>query len=282
MNTDPVVTAAWLKARLNAPDLRVVDASWFMPGTPRDPDAEFAARHIPGAVRFNIDTIADTECGLPHMLPDPMAFARAVSALGLGSDHRIVVYASDGIVGAARVWWSFRTMGHDAVAVLDGGLPAWIAARGPLQAGAATRPAANFRPRFRKDLVRSFDEVAQALKAQAAQVVDARPAARFRGEAPEPRPGLKSGHMPGARNAPAGDLMAANGTLKPVKALTEVFAKAGVNLAKPVVTTCGSGMTAAVAALALAKLGRWDTAVYDGSWTEWGGRADTDVVTGAA
>jgi thiosulfate/3-mercaptopyruvate sulfurtransferase len=282
MNTDPLVTAAWLKDRLNAPDIRTVDASWFMPGTPRDPEAEFLQRHIPGAVRFDLDAIADTTIPLPHMLPDPMAFARAVGALGLGSDHRIVVYASDGILGAARVWWTFRVMGHDAVAVLDGGLPKWIAARGPLQAGPPSRPPAQFRPRFRRTLVKSFDEVVQALKAGDAQVVDVRPAPRFRGEAPEPRPGLKSGHMPGALNAPYGELVAADGALKPRPQLKDAFARAQVALERPTVTSCGSGVSAAVAALALARLGRWDTAVYDGSWAEWGGRDDAAVVAGPA
>jgi thiosulfate/3-mercaptopyruvate sulfurtransferase len=282
MTDDPLVSAAWLKARIAAPDIRVVDASWYMPGDPRDPDAEFLDRHIPGAVRFDFDEIADKASGLPHMLPDPMAFAAAVGALGVGSEHRVVVYASDGIAPAARVWWMFRVMGHDAVSVLDGGLPQWTAVRGPMQAGPAAPAPATFHPRFRKELVRSFDQVAAVLVGRSAQVVDARGAARFRGEAPEPRPGLRSGHMPGARNVPFTELLNADGAMKPAAALAKVFAEAGAPLARPMVTSCGSGVTAAVVALAMARLGRWDTAVYDGSWAEWGARADADVVTGPA
>ncbi|HTI67419.1 MAG TPA: 3-mercaptopyruvate sulfurtransferase [Caulobacteraceae bacterium] len=280
---DPLVTAAWLKARIAAPDLRTVDASWFLPGSGRDPDAEFLERHIPGSVRLDIDAVSDRAIPLPHMLPDPMAFAQTVGEMGLGSEHRIVVYASEGILPAARVWWMFRVMGHDAVTVLDGGLAKWLAIRGPLQAGpAASRPPARFRARFRKDLVRSFDQVAETLEQGTAQVVDVRPAPRFRGEAPEPRPGLRPGHMPGALNAPYAELIAPDGTLKAKAALQKAFAHAHVALDRPIVTSCGSGVSAAVTALALARLGLWDVAVYDGSWAEWGGRDDAAVVIGAA
>lgn len=279
---DPVVSATWLKDRLNAPDIRTVDCSWYMPGVERDPEAEFLARHIPGSVRFDIDRIADQNDPLPHMLPDPMAFARAVGALGLGSEHRIVCYAVDGLHAAARVWWMFRVMGHDAVSVLDGGLPKWIAARGPLQSGPPMREAARFTPRFRKELVRSYDQVAEILKARAVQVVDVRAADRFRGEAAEPRAGVRKGHMLGALNAPFTELVAPDGTLRPKAALEAALKKHKVNLDKPVVTSCGSGITATVTALAMARLGHWDTAVYDGSWTEWGGREDSPVVTGPA
>jgi thiosulfate/3-mercaptopyruvate sulfurtransferase len=217
------------------------------------------------------------------MLPDPMAFARTVAAMGIGDDNRIVVYASEGVAPAARVWWMFRVMGHDAVSVLDGGLPKWTAIRGPLQSGAALPlPPAQFRPRYRKDLVRSFDQVDEILMKRSAQVVDVRGAARFRGETPEPRAGLRSGHMPGALNAPYTDLLNPDGTMKAKAALKEVFGAAGASLEKPMVTSCGSGVTATVAALAMARLGHWDTAVYDGSWTEWGGRADAAIVTGPA
>jgi thiosulfate/3-mercaptopyruvate sulfurtransferase len=280
--TDPLVSAAWLKVRINAPDVRVVDASWYMPGDPRDPDAEFLRSHIPGAVRFDFDKIADKQTDLPHMLPDPLEFARTVGAMGIGNEHRVVVYASEGIAPAARVWWMFRVMGHDAVSVLDGGMPKWIAARGPIQAGHAPHPPAQFRARYRKELVKSFDQVSEILDKKSAQVVDVRAAARFRGEAPEPRAGLRSGHMPGAMNLPVSDLMNADGTMKAKPLLKDLFSAARANIEKPMVTSCGSGVTAAVAALAMARLGQWDTAVYDGSWTEWGGRPDAAVVTGPA
>lgn len=282
MTTEPLVSAAWLKARLTSPGLRVIDASWYMPGTPRDPDAEFLERHIPGAVRFNYDEIADRSSGLPHMLPSPAEFATAVSALGIGSDNEVVVYAADGIAPAARVWWMFRVMGHNAVHVLDGGLPQWLAAHGPMEAGPARPQPAPYMTRFRPELVKSFEQVGQILADKSAQVLDARGASRFSGEAPEPRAGLRSGHMPGARNTPFTDLLDTNGTMKPVAELEKTFIESGVKVSDPIVTSCGSGVTAAVVALALARMGHWDTAIYDGSWTEWGGRADADVVTGPA
>lgn len=282
MTVAPLVTAEWLKDRLGAPDLRVIDASWFMPGASRDPDAEFLERHIPGAVRFDIEAVADADTPLPHMLPDPAAFARIVGATGVGGDHRIVVYTSEGLAPAARVWWTFRAMGHDAVSVLDGGLPRWIAAGGALEAGAPSHPPARFHPRPREALVQDFDGVVAALARAGDQVLDVRPAPRFRGEAPEPRPGLRSGHMPGALNLPSSEFAAADGTMKPPEALRDLFEGAGAALDRPVIASCGSGVTAALAALALARLGRWDVAVYDGSWSEWGGRDDAPVVTGAA
>jgi thiosulfate/3-mercaptopyruvate sulfurtransferase len=208
-------------------------------------------------------------------------FGRAVGALGISDRDKVVVYDATGVRSAARVWWTFRTMGHDEVRVLDGGLPKWVAEGGPVEAGEPWPAPASFSARLRPELVRDLEQVRQALDG-GEQVVDARPAPRFRGEAPEPRADLRSGHMPGARNAPFPSLLTAEGTLRPIEQLAGVFREAGVELDAPVTTTCGSGVTAAVLLLALARLGKTDAALYDGSWTEWGGREDTPVVTGPA
>ena len=279
---DPLVSTAWLAERLSAPDIRAVDATWLMPGDPRDARADYEVAHVPGAVFFDIDEIADTDSALPHMLPSAAKFASRGKALGLGDGSRIVVYDQTGLTSAARVWWAFRIMGHADVAVLDGGLPKWIAEGRPVEDRAPQPRERHFTARIDHDLVRSRAQIARALESGREQVVDARPAARFRGEAPEPRPGLASGHMPGARNVPMPSLFAADGTMLPPDALREVFTAAGVDPDRPVATSCGSGITACVVALALARLGRWRTAVYDGSWAEWGADAAAPVATGAA
>jgi len=279
--TDPLVSTSWLAAHLDAPDVRIVDASWFMPGTDRDAKAEFAAAHIPGAVFFDIDEIADTDSPLPHMLPSTMKFAARVQKLGLGDGARIVVYDSSGILGAARVWWTFRVMGHEDVVVLDGGLPRWLAEGRPVDDRLPSPQPRHFTPRLAGDLVCDLAQMRRTVETGRAQIIDARPAGRFTGEVPEPRVGLRSGHMPGARSVPAGSVFAADGTLKSADDLTALFTGAGIDLKKPIVTTCGSGITASLLALALARIGRPRTTVYDGSWTEWGGREDTPVVTGA-
>jgi thiosulfate/3-mercaptopyruvate sulfurtransferase len=280
MPSDPLVSTDWLADHLSAPDVRVIDASWFMPGSGRDPRAEYAAAHIPGAVFFDIDDIADTDSGLPHMLPSPVKFSSRVQKLGLGDGARMVVYDSSGILGAARVWWTFRVMGHEDIVVLDGGLPRWLAEGRPVDDRIPTPQPRHFTARLVGDLLHDLPQVKRTLETGRAQVIDARPAARFTGEAPEPRAGLRSGHMPGARNVPASTVFAEDGRMKPAAELTAIFEAAGIDLKKPVVTTCGSGITASVLALALARLGRPRAAVYDGSWTEWGGRDDTAVVTG--
>jgi thiosulfate/3-mercaptopyruvate sulfurtransferase len=276
--SDPIVSTAWLADRLKEPDLRIVDAPFYMPGDPRTPQAEFEKEHIPGAVLFDLEQVKDPASPLPHMLASPEAFAEAVGRLGISDGDRIVVYDHMGLLSAGRVWWNFRAMGHDEVYVLDGGLPRWIAEGRPLASGPVTAVTQPFTARFRPDLVRDIDQVRAALSG-GVQVVDARARDRFEGTGPEPRPGLPSGHMPGAFNAPHAELIA-GGALKSAGDLKALFEGEGVDLAAPVITTCGSGVSAAIVALALARLGRWDAPVYDGSWTEWASRGDMPIATG--
>ena len=280
---NPLVSIAWLVEHLADPDLVILDGSWHMPQAGRDPAKEFAEAHIPGAQFFDIDAIADHAAGLPHMLPSPQEFATAARRLGVEPTSTIVVYDSAGIMSAPRVWWSFRQMGHDKVFVLDGGLKAWLAEDHPVETGwPEPPPHGEFKAHPRPELLRDIEQVRAVLGDEDVQVIDARPAARFSGETPEPRAGLKSGHMPGARNVPFGALVTADGTLAAPRAIQAAFEGAGVDLSRPIVTSCGSGITACVLALGLARIGRDDVAVYDGSWTEWGGRDDTPVVTGPA
>jgi thiosulfate/3-mercaptopyruvate sulfurtransferase len=278
---DPVVSPAWLAERLHAPDIRVIDATWFMPSDPRNAKALYAERRIPGAIFFDIDEISDTASPLPHMLPAPEKFASRMKQAGVGDGTRVVVYDNHGLFSAARVWWTFRVMGHEDVVVLDGGFPAWERAGYPVEDGPPPpRTPRHFTPRVRGDLVRDIADVRHAISEGRTPILDARSPQRFRGEAPEPRPGLKSGHMPGAFNVPNGALVNEDGTLKSVDDLKRVFAAAGADVSRGAICSCGSGITAALIALALARLGRWDAAVYDGSWAEWGARDDTQVVTG--
>jgi thiosulfate/3-mercaptopyruvate sulfurtransferase len=272
-----VVSTEWLAKHLGESDLRVVDGSWHMPQLRRDARAEFLTEHIPGAVFFDIDGIADHATSLPHMLPTAEAFAEAVGALGVSSDDRVVVYDVRGVISAARVWWTFRAFGHDAVAVLDGGLRAWKAEGRPTASGEPSPTRGRFRARRRPELVRDFAAMRANLGTRAEQVVDARSRGRFAGTEPEPRAGLRGGHIPGSLNVPYEMLYRPDGTLLPPDALRAAFVDAGVDLGKPITTTCGSGVTASVLALGLHLIGRSDVAVYDGSWTEWGGRSDTPV-----
>ncbi len=276
-----LVSTAWLAAHLRDPDLRVLDASWYLPAAGRDARAEFAAGHIPGARFFDIDEISDHRSPLPHMAPPPEKFISRMRAMGVGDGHQVVIYDGAGILSAPRVWWLFRLMGKSDVAVLDGGLPKWRAEGRPLEDMPPLVKDRHMTVQRQAGLVRDVTQVAQAAKLATAAIVDARPPGRFAGTAPEPRPGLRGGHIPGARNLPYGELLNPDGTMKPPEALRAAFAAAGVDLARPVITTCGSGITAAVLSLALERIGHHNHALYDGSWAEWGMYGDLPVATGA-
>lgn len=278
---NPLVSTEWLHEHLGDPHVRVLDATWFLPGDPRNPREEFEKARIPGAQFFDIDAISDRRADLPHMVPFPEDFAVAVELLGVSDGDTVVAYHSAELISAPRAWWMFRLFGHSRVFVLDGGLRKWAAEHRPLEHGTAEPPPmGRFTPQFDSGLIRSLDEVGAALHGGQELVLDARPAVRYRGESPEPRPGVRAGHMPGAVNLPAQAMLAADGTFLPDVELARVFAEAGIKPQDPIVTSCGSGISACTVNLALARLGHWRTAVYDGSWTEWGSRPDTPVVAG--
>jgi thiosulfate/3-mercaptopyruvate sulfurtransferase len=270
-----------LARELDAPDLVIIDASWHMPAENWNAYEEYLAEHIPGAIFFDIDEIADNKNGLPHMLPPPEKFSSRMRSMGIGDGSRIVVYDSAGLFSAARVWWTFRVMGVDDVSVLNGGLPKWKREGRPLESGPArSRTARHFTARRNLDLVRDVADIKALLKDRSAEIVDARAADRFAGKAPEPRPGLRSGRIPGSHNLPFAKLLNKDGTLKTAPEIERLFEEAGVDLSKAVVASCGSGITASVLALGLAEIGHRRAAVYDGSWSEWGADQSLPIETG--
>jgi len=266
-----LVETDWLAAHLDAPDLVVLDGSWHLPTAGRNARAEYEEEHIPGALFFDIDEISDETSSLPHMLPSTVKFASRMKRMGIGDGMRIVVYDSVGMFSAARVWWTFRVMGHEDVAVLNGGLPKWKAEGRPVTSEPTPpRSQRHFTPRLNASLVRDLQDVKRIIESGSAQIADARSPGRFAGAEPEPRPGLRSGHIPGSRNVPYSRLLNPDGTLKSPDELHRVFTEAGIEPMKPVVTTCGSGVTAAILSLGLALIGQPDSGLYDGSWSEWG------------
>lgn len=278
-NPDAVVTTEWLAAHLDDPDLRVVDGTSFLPNVPRDARAEYEVKHIPGAVLIDIEEVSDHGNPLPHMLPSPEQFAEQVGALGIGDGHEVVIYDSMGVRTSPRVWWMFRVFGHDNVAVLDGGLPKWEAESRPLASGNGAPAPAAFTPRFRPDMVRGIDQMLAIQRDRSEQVLDARPAGRFNGTDAEPRPGLPSGHMLWSVSMPVELFVDANGSILPAETINANLAAAGIDAGKPVATTCGSGVAACTASLALYLLGHENAPVYDGSWTEWASRDDTEIAS---
>jgi len=283
MSTDDpktLVSTDWLAAHLKDPDLRILDASWHFPDAGRDARAEYEAAHIPGARFFDIDEISDHRSELPHMAPPVEKFMSRMRAMGVGDGHQLVVYDSAGLFSAARVWWLFRLMGKTDIAVLDGGLPKWQAEGRPVEDLPPVVRDRHMTVQRQAHLVKDVTQVAAASKLGDYEIIDARSAARFRGEEPEPRPGLRSGHIPNSRNLPFGDLLNADGTMKDPAALRALFEEAGVDLSKPAITSCGSGVTAAILCLAMERFGKTDYSLYDGSWAEWGMYNDLKVATG--
>lgn len=279
-NPEALVTTAWLAEHLNDPGIRIVDGSSFLPNVPRDAHAEYLAKHIPGAVLVDIEECCDKASSLPHMLPDAAHFAAMMGDRGISNDHKVVVYDSQGVRTSPRIWWMFRVFGHDNVVVLDGGLPKWEAEGKPLASGEEKPAPATFKASFQPEMVRSVEQMIANQKSHAELVIDARPAGRFAGNAPEPRPGIPSGHMPGSVSMPV-ELVVDNATgcVLPADTVAANFEKIGVALDKPAVTTCGSGVAACTTALGLFLLGQKDVPVYDGSWSEWGARSDTEKRT---
>ncbi|MCP9480713.1 3-mercaptopyruvate sulfurtransferase [Shimia sp. CNT1-13L.2] len=277
-----LVSTDWLAAHMKDPDLRIIDASWHMPAENRDPKAEYDAAHIPGARFFDIDEIADLRSDLPHMAPTVEKFMSRMRAMGVGDGHQVVVYDTNGVNSACRVWWLFKLMGQNDVAVLDGGLPKWQAEGREIEDLPPVIRDRHMTVRRQNHLVKDVTQVSSASKLGDYEIIDARSAARFTGEAEEPRAGLRSGHIPNSKNVPFAELMTDNGTLKSPEECRAVFEAAGVDLSKPAITSCGSGVTACILALAMERFGKSDYSVYDGSWTEWGAFPTLPIATGEA
>ncbi|MAN97624.1 3-mercaptopyruvate sulfurtransferase [uncultured Roseovarius sp.] len=277
-----LVSTDWLAAHFKDPDLRILDGTMFMASEGRSGQAEYDAAHIPGARFFDIDDISDARSDLPHMAPPVEKFMSKLRAMGVGDGHQVVVYDAKGLFSAARVWWLFRLMGQENIAVLDGGFPKWQAEGRPIEDMPPVIRDRHMTVRRQNQMVKDVTQVAAAAKLGDYEILDARSAARFRGEAPEPRAGLRAGHIPGSKNVPYTDLLNADMTMKDPDALRAVFAAAGVDMTKPVITSCGSGVTAAIINLALERIGKTDHALYDGSWTEWGAFPTLPVATGEA
>lgn len=275
-----LVSTEWLANHLKDPDLRVLDASWYMPDTGRNGRAEYEAGHIPGARFFDIDEISDQRSSLPHMAPPPEKFISRMRAMGIGDGHQVVIYDGAGLFSAPRVWWTFRLMGKVDVAVLDGGLPKWRAEGREMEDMPPVVRDRHMTISRQNGLVKDVTQVAHASKLLEAEIIDARSAPRFKGEVAEPRPGLRSGHIPGSRNVPFTNVLNPDGTMKSPEDLRAAFAASGVDLSRPVITTCGSGVTAAVLSLALERIGHRNHALYDGSWSEWGMYDDLPVEKG--
>lgn len=283
MQSPYVVSTQWLAERLAAPDIAIIDASWHLPTAKRDARAEFLEERIPGAQFFDIDDISDSNTTLPHMLPSAEKFASAMRKLGIGDGKKVIAYDTQGLFSAARAWWMFRIFGHDDVAVLDGGFPKWKAEGHPIDEDPPGKPQErHFSARFQSMMVRDKGDILNTVKTGKAQIADARSPGRFSGGEPEPRPGVRSGHIPGAGNVHYATLLNSDGTLKSPDEIAKVFASAGVDVGKPVITSCGSGITAAILTLGLTLIGAKDHALYDGSWSEWGAATDTPVETGVS
>jgi thiosulfate/3-mercaptopyruvate sulfurtransferase len=282
-HTDPLVSTEWLAEHLNDPRVKILDATFKLPGVLPLPKEDYLQQHIPGAMFFDVDVVADRSSSLPHMFPSAEQFSRDVGALGISSDDTVVLYDAGGWVAAPRAWWMFLSFGHKNVRVLDGGLKKWLAEGRAFESGEVTPKPATFKAAFDATRTRSMDQMIANIASKAEQVIDARPSGRFEGSVAEPRPGLRGGHIPGARSVPYATLFDANtGAMKSLEDLRAAFSGAGVDTAKPIVTSCGSGVSAGVLTLALYRLGVENPALYDGSWAEWGEQGGPPVATGPA